>query len=179
MAEEWRDVVGYEGYYQVSNCGRIRRIKKSSGAIEGRILKPYRTPKGYLTVSLYHGHNYKITNKIHRLVATAFIGPPTRDKREIRHLDGNPDNNVVCNLAWGTNKDNKMDIIRHGRSLAPKNPSRGEKHGRAKLTEEQVWIILDMLPDHTQIQIAQMFGVKQAAISAIKTGKNWKHMQRR
>lgn len=177
--EEWRDVVGYEGYYQVSDLGRVKRVGKGVGAVAGRILKYHRTRKGYLTVGLYDGNNHKTTKRIHRLVARAFIGPPPEDKPEVRHLDGHSDNNVVNNLMWGTNQDNKLDLIRHGHSLAPRQPLAGEKHPMSKLTEKQIQAIRDLLPHYSQTSIAKTFGVSQPLISAIKRGILWRQREKK
>ncbi len=168
--EYWQPVVGYEKYYEVSDHGHVKRIGKSGGAVVGRILNPWRTQKGYLTVSMYDGYNYKVTKKIHRLVARAFIGPPPMGKVEIRHLDGNPSNNHVENLEWGDNKDNKEDMIRHGRSTKPLNSPRGNNHHAHKIDDADISQILQLLSTTTQTKIAKIFNVKQATISAIKCG---------
>jgi len=172
--ETWKPVVGYEGIYEVSDCGRVRRIGRYGGAVVGRILRPWKTSKGYLMVSMYDGFNHKVNKRIHRLVARAFIGPPPVGKPEIRHLDGNPHNNHVGNLAWGDNLDNKADIVRHGRSVCPKNPASGEEHGCSKLTARDVTEIRKLLKTHTQVSIARKFNVVQSTISAIKRRKLWK-----
>jgi len=110
--ERWLPVVYNESCYQVSDCGRVKRMDKYGGAVVERILKPWQASKGYLMVTLYDGHNHKTNKRIHHLVARAFIGPPPDGKVEIRHLDGNPSNNNVKNLAWGT----KTSAIKCGKS---------------------------------------------------------------
>lgn len=119
MTEEWRPVLGYEGFYEVSSEGRVRsvdrRVKHSSGRTRthaGRALAPGNHVKGYLIVNL-SSRGVNSVRTIHRLVLEAFIRP--RDKGEVaRHLDGNPKNNSLANLAWGTYSDNAFDAVRHG-----------------------------------------------------------------
>lgn len=104
MNEIWKDIEGYEGLYQVSNLGRVKRVKT------GRILKGCkdRYGYGYLLVSLYKNGSQS-TKRIHRLVAQAFI-PNPENKPEVNHIDENKTNNMISNLEWSTSKEN----INHG-----------------------------------------------------------------
>lgn len=90
VPEEWRPVVGYEGLYEVSNTGRVRNNK-------GHVLNPV-DRHGYLCVNLSDGHTAR-DNKIHRLVAFAFIPNPGQ-LGQINHKDENKHNNTVGNLEW-------------------------------------------------------------------------------
>lgn len=96
--EEFRDIPGYEGMYEVSNLGRVRR--------NGKILKPSknRTDGGYLQVVLYKNGTSK-TFTIHRLVAYAFI-PNPQNLPQINHKDEDKTNNAVDNLEWCDHKYN-------------------------------------------------------------------------
>lgn len=98
MEEIWKDIDGFQGKYQVSNLGKVRRIGK-------RILKPQVRKHGYLGVWLYDGHNNAKMESIHRLVAKAFLPNPD-GLDEVNHLDENKQNNCVDNLAWCSHKDN-------------------------------------------------------------------------
>lgn len=109
MNEVWIDVAGYEGLYQVSNKGRVLSLTR-----EGLILSPATSPAGYLRVSLHKQGKGKSVS-IHRLVIENFVGPQPFEKAVTRHLDGNPANNSVENLKWGTQKENCADRIHHGR----------------------------------------------------------------
>lgn len=95
MEEVWKDVVGYEGLFSVSNFGNIRNEKT------GRVLKLYKNKRGYCLVSLYHKRNNRKTYRVHRLVAEAFI-PNPNNYPYINHKDENPSNNRVDNLEWCT-----------------------------------------------------------------------------
>lgn len=106
MAEEWRDIIGFEGFYQVSNLGRVKRIKSGSGTQPERILRP-RINRGYYRVNLSK-NNHPFDKRIHRLVAEAFI-PNPENKPEVDHIDGNVQNNNVDNLRWVTPKENMQN----------------------------------------------------------------------
>lgn len=100
-AEEWRPVVGYEGLYEVSSLGRVRRLK--TDYIFSVVLDSY----GYPIVTLKTPTMTK-TCKVHRLVALAFI--PNPDNRpQIDHIDGVKTNNKVGNLRWVTSKQNMQN----------------------------------------------------------------------
>lgn len=103
MKEEWRDIIGYEGLYQVSNLGRVKSFLYHNGTNE-RIIKPIRLKNGYYNVGLSKN---KISKRIyiHRLVADAFI-PNPNNYPVINHKDENPSNNCVNNLEWCTQKYN-------------------------------------------------------------------------
>lgn len=103
MTEEWRAVPGYE-HYAVSTLGRVRSPRC--------VLSPWRVGMGYRQVSLCRDARRKGFT-IHRLVLLAFVGPPA-EGQVCRHLDGNPANNVLTNLAWGSLSENVMDQVRHG-----------------------------------------------------------------
>ena len=98
--EMWKDIQGYEGLYQVSNTGKIKRNNK--------ILK-FSIAKGYEHICLYKNNKYKPFS-VHRLVAEAFI-PNPEQKPQIDHIDGNPLNNKVENLRWVTAKENIANPI--------------------------------------------------------------------
>jgi len=124
--EEWRDVVGYEGLYQVSNYGRVKSFHKD----KIKILKFGVGIGGYLRVVLCK--DFKKKNRfVHVLVAQAFI-PNPENKPEVNHDDGNKFNCHVSNLFWATSSENKKHAVEHGLMKS------GCEHFRAKFTAEQV-----------------------------------------
>src|SRR5581483_9749127 len=105
-SEEWRPVVGYEAYYEVSSIGRIRRIKASRGAKVGLILRPFLDTHGYPFVMLAKCNKVKPRRMyLHRAVAAAFIHH-IPDGHEVNHVDGNPHNSFVGNLEIITRQGN-------------------------------------------------------------------------
>ena len=100
MTEIWRDIEGYEGLYQISNKGRVKRLLGPSE----RILRPWDNGYGYMIIGLCkNGIRKRI--KVHRLVAIAFIPNPD-NKPQVNHKDENKKNNCVENLEWMTCRDN-------------------------------------------------------------------------
>ena len=161
--EEWRDIPGYEGRYQVSNMGNVRsldrRVNVCHGAtrlMKGRVLKPADSKHNpHLYVQL--GHK-QAGSPVHQLVALAFLGPRP-EGLDVRHLDGDPRNNRADNLAYGTRTENILDVYRIGRAWR-------------KLTVEQVHDIRARLQSGEKGRdLAKAYGVSETHISDIKTGR--------
>ena len=174
--EEWRPIEGYEGFYEVSNLGQVRsldRVVKDSRCkriFKGKVLKTSKDINGYHYVDLTKEAKRK-KFLLHRLVAVAFLGQPSKGHVVCHGPKGNQCNEVT-NLSWGTReKNNGPDKVRDG------TDNRGENHGSAKLNKMQVRVIRRLLESKsmTQKEIGDIFGVKQVSISKIKTGKTWRH----
>lgn len=110
-AERWLPVPG-ASRYEVSDHGRVRSLVRWTPP---RILSPAKSRKGYLTVGIFTdaGGGRPRTARVHHLVLEAFVGPRPPG-RETRHLDGDPANNYLSNLQWGTASENQQDVLRHG-----------------------------------------------------------------
>lgn len=166
---EWRDVLGYEGLYRVSDVGAVES-RNAWTRWQWRALKPGRSTKcGHLSVGLWRD-GVKRNRKVHRLVLEAFVGP-CPDGMECRHLDGNPTNNKLDNLVWGTSKENEADKLLHG------TDNRGERQGGSKLTEAEVIEIRRLRASGTTGQaIADKYGINQHHVSHICLGRRWAHV---
>lgn len=158
---EWRPVLGFPNY-EVSNSGQVRNRKT------GRLLRPWTHGKyGHLQMELGTGVGGGLKKReVHRLVLEAFSGP-ARPGEVARHLDGNPGNNHVANLAWGTHQDNSDDARRHGTII------RGTRVHGARLTEEQVVEIKQARGSVRMCDLARQLDLPVPTISNIWHGYNW------
>lgn len=117
--EEWRDIKGYEGLYQVSNIGNVRSVTHTTvhrdGKVvryEGKTLTPHNGDNGYKCVNLSKNGLVNLAN-VHRLVAETFL-PKDDGKNVVNHKDGNKHNNTVENLEWVTCSENSKHAVRTG-----------------------------------------------------------------
>lgn len=125
MEEIWKDVIGFEGWYQVSNLARVKSLKKyvkhnygGERVVQERIIKQSmeknRGEVGYMRTSLAKGSKRnQIRINTHRLIAEAFI-PNPENKKFVNHIDGNKLNNSLENLEWVTPKENVTHAIKMG-----------------------------------------------------------------
>jgi hypothetical protein len=162
-------VKGFEGFYEVSDQGRVRslerQVKKWDGfrTVKARELKPHKKSNGYLDVTLFR-ENRRFIKGIHCLVAEAFLEKPLGADRVLHNNDIKTDNRLA-NLRWGTHQENMKDAIRNGR--CPK----GEEAVWSKLTAEQVLAIRK--DPRTQVAIAKDYNVQRTAIQKIKNRESW------
>lgn len=171
MAEErWLPVVGYEGFYEVSDAGRVRSVerfaKNRHGSItlkNGRPLALFHDKDGYHRVSLWKDGSTK-QRPVHQLVLEAFVGPRP-DGAMTLHADGTRTNNKCGNISWGTALQNAIDRGRHGRGM------RGERNPKAKLTPDRVGDIRKS--ERPPRELAVLFGVDRKTIYDIKCGRTW------
>lgn len=113
QSTEWRPIPGYEGLYEVSSAGQIKRTGSGHGATPGRILRQRVHANGYLHVGLRDAQRCRRVVTVHSLVLSAFESPRPSGM-EGRHLDGNRLNNDASNLRWGTHSENVRDSVNHG-----------------------------------------------------------------
>lgn len=134
MAEIWKDVEGFEGYYQVSNFGNVKTVVRHDFKRNREIPEKIRKPiciHGYLYCDLWKDGEPK-RFAVHRMVATAFLENP-HGKREVNHIDGNKSNNHVSNLEWCTHSENenhayKTKLTKPYDRSGDKNPMYGKHH---------------------------------------------------
>lgn len=174
--EIWKDITGYEGYYQVSNYGFIKSLERKDRlgrVVKEKIRKSCKNNPGYLFVPLSKEGKAK-NGSIHRLVAQAFI-PNPENKPEVNHKNGIKTDNRVQNLEWSTPKEN----IEHSYLLGLQSSKKGEKSGNCKLTEKQVLAIRRlhrMNPKFSRVKVAKKLNYSSNTISNILSKKIWKHI---
>lgn len=172
MEIEWRQIPGFEGYYEASNAGQVRSMDRTVDVVGGRgpkkrnfvgaLRRSYTTGCGYPAVILHKsGRPYNLT--IHRIVMLTFCGPSIL---EVNHIDGNRANNALHNLEYCTRKHN----ARHRAHVLLRQ--RGEENSASKLTNGQVVAIRADV--RSQTIIAAEYGVSQTTIHNIKAGKTWR-----
>lgn len=122
--EKWKDIIGFEGFYQISENGNVRSLDRfdSIRDLKGQSIKPNLKRNGYLQVGLRREGKRK-WESIHRLVAIHFIDNP-ENKPQVNHIDGNKQNNNIYNLEWATSQENLLHAHANGLIKMPK----GEEH---------------------------------------------------
>ncbi|MDQ1921628.1 NUMOD4 domain-containing protein [Massilia pseudoviolaceinigra] len=173
MQEIWRPVVGFDGLYEVSNCGKVQSNARYARIRGGgkRLLKPvvlkhWESNSGYQMVQL-SVENCTTKHYVHRLVAMAFV-PNPHHHLEVNHIDCVKRNNVQSNLEWVSRQENEDHKVSSGRTV------RGELNCRAKLTSVEVAEIRLLLASGVaQASIARKYAVGQSTICRIKTGESW------
>lgn len=166
-AETWKPVPDYEGIYEVSDLGRVRRVSAAKGATQGRIIDGRTNKDGYRRVTLCAAPRPDLDKLVHVLVLEVFVDP-CPPGMEACHGDGDPGNAALSNLRWDTPKANADDRRLHGTHV------QGTRHGSNKLTEDQVREI--RVASGSQRAIAKTFGVSQQTVNDIKSGRRWSHL---
>lgn len=157
--ENWLPVVGHEGYYEVSDQGRVRGVERVVGTrsprvVPSRILLPSPNFDGHLVVSLSR-YGRSSTRRVHTLVATAFHGLRPFPKAVIRHLNGVETDNRPENLRWGTTTDNNRDTRWHRRN-------RGEERVLDNPNRDR---LIELVAERkSDLEIAAEFGVSDRTI---------------
>lgn len=164
--------------YAITKDGKVWvkvRYDKHGRKAGGRWLKPQTISRGgHQYVALYVGGQKRI-RLIHRLVLETYIGPCPKGM-ECRHLNGNPMDNQLDNLKWGTKSENTQDSLRHGTHRSV-NQS-GEKNTNAKISNQKRRLIIYQYSTglFTQSELARMYGLSPATILDLVSGKAWPHI---
>lgn len=169
--EQWRPIPGYDGIYEVSDLGRVRKLIDRHAHPAG-MQGLTRRSNGYLYIRLFDGVKTKGW-LVHRLVLTAFVGPMPPEIHGA-HINAVRDDNRLVNLHWCTPKQNEADKFPLG--LAPI----GEKNAMAKLTPRVVREIRrDYLPRSRHrncFALAKRYGICQQSVWNIVKSKTWAHV---
>jgi hypothetical protein len=132
--EEWRDVVGYEGLYKVSNRGKIFSCKNNIILKECKLRCKFLKKASFICKLCLYKNGITKTVSVHRLVAEAFL-LKQNNKNEVNHVDGDRTNNFVSNLEWCTHKENVIHAFKNGLNTPPCLGKFGGEHHRSKKVE--------------------------------------------
>lgn len=173
--EIWKDIIGYEGHYQISNQGRVKALgRKGSGCcVIDRIKKVTKSKDKthYDSFGLCVGNKSKCF-MLHRVLAIHFI-PNPENKKEVNHIDGNKSNNSLENLEWVTASEN----IYHGLKLGIMNTANGLTKSNVRFSKQDVIEIKKRIKNgDLGAHIANDYGVNKVLIYNIKSGKTWKYI---
>jgi len=179
LNEEWRPLARFDGVYEVSDLGRVRRAKPGKGTHVGKILRPGVVL--YPMVGLSIG-GVVTSECVHVLVLEAFVGPRPGPSHKVtcNHKNGIKTDDRLANLEWVTHQENLHHAFETGLIDAEKQHARtprGERNNRAKLTDVAVREIL--ATPHTYgsgVRLARQYGVNRATIERIRNGETWQHV---
>ena len=157
---EWSQVADWSGY-KVSSIGQVYSLKSN------KILKPMTAKSGHLYVYLYDGSGFSKKVYIHQIVLRSF-GFYSKENEECRHLNGNPKDNRLENLQWGTRQENVDDRRRHGRMPIP------HKSKFTKLSQDDIPIIRRMKSKKSSRFVANIFKTSHTTIQKIWRNERWK-----
>lgn len=168
--EIWKSVKGYEGIYEVSSFGRIRRMAGSFRTKRTLVLVPIVGANGYAFNNLSKNGKNNLQYS-HRIAAAAFFGP---SQREVNHIDGIKINNRIENLEYVTTHQNNDHAIRTGLKW-----DYGERNSAAKLTDEMVREIRKKYVKgvYGYKRLAKEYGVCDGGIVKVVRGLIWKHVK--
>ena len=177
MKEEWKDIEGYNGFYQVSNFGQVKSTGGQCGTVKRKekLRSLSFTHDGYLKVRLiYRGKDQTV--RVHRLVAETFIPNPD-NKATVNHIDGNKQNNSVVNLEWV----NRNEQMLHAYNSGLKTSIIGSFNTNSKLTDEQVREIRKSYVPYSRnfgtVALAKKYGVTNRVVGLVVRNKAYKNVK--
>lgn len=160
MTKDAKRIPGFNRY-SIDKNGDVFDHKK------GKYILRFMTSPGYWGVNIVNDAGVRKQQHVHSLLLNTFISP-RKVGQVCRHIDGNPLNNELSNLAWGTQRENIHDQIRHGTFVD------GEKNGRSKLKLPQVVEIYERHKSGQYIRaLAREYGVSQCVIQRIVRKTGW------
>lgn len=168
MREVWKDIEEFKGVYQVSNYGQVRSKKRyiNTRTYPSVIMSQYIGNNDCLMVRLRNGKS-QVRRSVAKLVLLTFEGDPTGNSRQVKHLDGNPNNNRIDNLEWDTNTAYGLPENHKARELFKENAEKNidifiyrnmyhnVSFGEADIDDFKqecliaIWAIIDMVENAT------------------------------
>lgn len=180
VGEVWKDIPNYEGYYQISNLGRIKSVARkvkyqnSYRNVKEKLKKTFIGKQGYERVELSKNGKTKKYN-VHRIVANVFISNPL-NKETVNHINGIKTDNRVENLEWATRSENELHAYKIG--LA-KNSEKQRNVARLYCKENKIKSIIQLDLDGNFIkewksakEVEEKINISRKNISQCITGKN-------
>jgi hypothetical protein len=155
--EIWKDIVGYEGLYQVSNLGNIKSVNKN------KILSPKHNHDGYLRIQLWR-KQHVIFVGIHRLVSEAFIENPD-NKPFVNHINGIKNDNRLENLEWCTQRENINHAWKNGLSKSQINGKHSKAVDQLDLNGNYIKTFA------SQMEVERQLGIPHTQVSAVCLNK--------
>lgn len=181
--EQWEDIEGFEGKYQVSNLGRVKSLDRIVEYLVGK-QKRIKINKGKILTGIYiKGYVRVVLNLnnskgsravfIHRLVCLAFIPNPD-NKETVNHKNMIRNDNRLENLEWNTYSENNKHSYANSNRIRPI----GERSNSGKLKEKDVLTIRNIIKEKSMSinELAKMFNVDRMTISRVKHRKSWTHI---
>jgi len=164
--EIWKDILGYESRYQISNYGNIKSFVKK---FSGKLMIPKCDKDGYFYLGLRDTTSKRKWFRIHRLVAIAFIFNPD-NLPFINHKDNIVTNNYYKNLEWCTHQYNNQYAFTNGNQ-----DNSCEKHPQTRLTNEKVKEIYRtaMIGNYTEPQLAEMYNTTRSVVNKLRLKMRW------
>lgn len=170
MNEIWKDIIGFEGRFKISNCGNVMSI---NGKFNGeKILMPnIQKTTGYKSTTL-RWNGRKVNARVHVLVAQHFKNKKSLLHTWVNHEDGDKLNNNHWNLEWVTPLENCQHAVKNGL-----HNLKGERHPHSKLTNAMVYAIKFQLNYYRNSELATVFKMSRRQIRDIRRNINWVHIR--
>lgn len=180
--EIWKDIAGHEGWYQVSNMGRVKSLVKPYRRVE-KVLKGSPNTTGYILVQLRNGSKGRFSLLVHRLVMMAFEPREDMDEMQVNHKDFDISNNKLSNLEWTTRQENMDHYTSSDKFVnrAVNSTHKGENHHLCVMTDE---LVIEFRRRYAEIKLvggsrtklAREFGIAESTARQITDGVTWKHL---